>query len=103
VGPSDPERDRPGWFFVLKERPGQVRFGADDAIPAAGFGSWDDLAWDRIPLSDGLYARAAGAGLPAPADPAGVLWGGSAAHVAYALFQSPVIYARHASELLPGR
>lgn len=98
---SDREPDRPGWFFVLKERPGQVRFGADVAAPATGLRTWDDLAWDRVPLADATYARVTGADLPEPTDAAGVTWGASSAHQAYAMFQSPVLYARHAAEMLP--
>lgn len=103
VDSNDTVPDQPGWFFVLKERPGQVRFGADESTPATGFATWDDLAWDRIPLADGLYVRIGGAGVapPQPNDPAGVAWGASAAHQAFAMFQNPVIFARHAAEMLP--
>ena len=30
-GTGDNDADPPGWFFVLKERPGEPRFGLDDA------------------------------------------------------------------------
>jgi hypothetical protein len=88
---------------VLKERPGQLRFGADQNTPDTGFGTWDDLAWDQIPMTDETYltVRAGAHGIPTPANPAGITWGASAAHQAYAMFQSPVLYARHAAEMLP--
>ena len=39
-------RDDPGWFFVLKERPGDPRFGLD--IERDGpLQVWNDLAWPR--------------------------------------------------------
>lgn len=102
---GDREPERPGWFFVLKERPGQTRFGADEKDPPHGFKTWDDLAWSAVPCADGMYVRVSGADLippvPKPAEPENVSWGGSAAQQAYAMFQSPILYARHAAELLP--
>lgn len=40
----------PGWFFVFRERPGQVRFGLDEFAPNLdlSLGSWDDLSWDHM-------------------------------------------------------
>ena len=41
----------PGWFFVIKERPGEPRFGLDVGSGDAGNGDlkvWNDLSWDMV-------------------------------------------------------
>ena len=101
---DDPE-GRPGWFFLLKERPGQIRFGLDDPpAEAEPFENWDDLHWGRLAMGAGVeHIRiGASAGL-APDDDQGRSWGGTAADMAAILFQNPVLYARHAEEMLPRR
>src|SRR5690606_24588261 len=41
------EGDDPGWFFVIKERPGEPRFGLDiDKQPAINI--WNDLSWEDV-------------------------------------------------------
>ena len=111
--------DDPGWFFVLKERPGDPRFGADDG-PAGRVEVWNDLTWSQInpdgaaflrldpEITVGLQAfdgseddpekeqqRAEDENLP--------LWSAdlSSADLAYVLFQVPVLVAVHAQEMLP--
>ena len=115
----------PGWFFVIKERPGDPRFGADvDENPNVEV--WNDLAWPDIdPGSTGFIAL----------DPANTInlqplsdvetdpdnsddaekreqqaedwelrtWhaGLSSAEIAYMLFQAPVLMGVHAQEMLP--
>ncbi len=107
-----------GWFFVLKERPGDPRFGVDDGPPTR-LEVWNDLAWDdvdpgrrgfldldpavTVPLAgfDGtddaekLDQRAEDVQLP--------VWsaGLSSADLAYILFQVPVLVAVHAQEMVP--
>src|SRR5207237_5815276 len=39
-----PDKDKPGWFFVIKERPGDPRFGLDLNRDGA-LNDWNDLAW----------------------------------------------------------
>jgi hypothetical protein len=102
--PGDPGTgpDDPGWFFVLMERPGEPRFGADDDPPPGGLQTWNDLHWGALTFPGGtpnieLAANAAVA--PAAAQPA--TWGRTAADMAAILFQQPVLLARHASEMLP--
>jgi hypothetical protein len=105
-GPIDP-----GWFFVLKERPGQVRFGMDDPPPPGGnlpaLDSWDDLNWGHVTFPNGavniiLASNQLTLTGHASADaPAAAQWGQSSADMAYALFQDPILYAKHAAELLP--
>ena len=40
----------PGWFFVIKERPGEPRFGLDvpQGAPQAAIHTWNDLAWTDV-------------------------------------------------------
>jgi hypothetical protein len=47
LGPNN----NPGWFFVFRERPGQVRFGLDDNESLTSIGSsstWDELDWKHL-------------------------------------------------------
>ncbi|MCI0689899.1 MAG: hypothetical protein L0Y54_22070, partial [Sporichthyaceae bacterium] len=95
TGSSDPVPADPGYFFVLQERPGQPRFGLDSTVPGDGYDTWDDLSWDRPAYLD------AGATVPAPTDPGGATWAATSADLAAILLRSPVMYARHADDLLP--
>ncbi len=107
----------PGWFFAFKERPGQTKFGLDDFAdefgdtsimpPTANPATWDDLTWEHlVDVRESLerYVLRFDRTL-APTDPAaGELqpeWGHNAADVASILYQSPVLFARHAGEMLP--
>jgi hypothetical protein len=108
----------PGWFFVIKERPGEPRFGLDLPKPAAqpDIHTWNELAW-----TDVMQTYAPGGFLPvgektvALTDPGSgseakpqhdedraFQWRGDthAAEVAYILFQLPVLMAVHAAEML---
>ncbi len=118
-GETPDKPDDPGWFFVIKERPGEPRLGLDtDKQPTLQ--TWNDLSWPDLP------AVAPGANLAiatSPAsftlhDPTGtdsekkpqhdddvhVAWSHAmhAATLAYILFQVPVLVGVHASEMLPG-
>jgi hypothetical protein len=114
------QTDKAGWFFVLKERPGEPRFGLDnDQQPIA---VWNDLSWLDVQTSSGGYlqlAASADVGLDPQHSPPQtdekypqfiddqkvVTSFGSdltAAELAYILFQAPVLVAVHASEMLPG-
>ncbi|MFN8204006.1 MAG: hypothetical protein U0S48_15685 [Solirubrobacteraceae bacterium] len=104
AGTGDPKPADPGWFFVLMERPGEARFGLDDATPPEGLRTWDDLAWDALAAPGGTpnVAVTANAALAPSALPAGSpVWGRTAADMAAILLQRPVLLARHAAEMLP--
>jgi hypothetical protein len=97
----------PGWFFVLRERPGQISFGLDEFDGPGAPGKpddWDDLTWSHLtpgvasPTYLKIDAFPAGA---VPNNTNGVSWGTSSAETAYVLYQDPVLYAKHASLLLP--
>jgi hypothetical protein len=92
----------PGWFFVLMERPGEPRFGLDEETPAAGLRSWNDLAWDALDFPEGTpHIEIEANGTLAPTTNPPAVWGRTAADMAAILCQSPVLMARHASEMLP--
>jgi len=105
----------PGWFFVFKERPGQPQFGLDDyedAIhgttrPAGQPADWNGLTWEHlVPRNEDLaeYSLNFGRTIRITNPPAGTVqptWGDNAADMASILFQNPVLFARHAAELLP--
>ena len=109
TGPSDPKPADPGWFFVLKERPGEPSFGLDETangVPALS--SWNDLSWAHLTFptqSPNAIAIVANHlvldGTAKPGDPTAGTWGKTAADMAYILLQNPVLYARHAQEMLP--
>jgi hypothetical protein len=107
----------PGWFFVIKERPGEPRFGLDE--PADGqlprLINWNNLSWNAIGTTPGacitlgqtLAFDAYDAGVdqenkPNPAD-AQARWNPdtNAAMLAYILNQVPVMVAVHGARMLP--
>jgi len=110
--------DDPGWFFVLKERPGDPRFGLDLGRDGP-LQVWNDLSWpDVVPTGGDAYIRLDAhtptLTLTAPTDPADVektvqygedkalTWNAqiNAADIAYILYQAPVLVAVHAREML---
>jgi hypothetical protein len=117
-GTGDADTDPPGWFFVLKERPGEPRFGLDvGRAPGEPIVTVNDLAWSDTGVAPGGHLGAGALSpisltAPSPARddlekqpqhdddkkvvPAAV----SAARWAYLLYQSPVMVAVHAAELL---
>lgn len=98
--PATGDPGDPGLFFVLAERPGQLRFGLDDTIPPGGLTTWDDLSWPALTNDSDHIELANNAPEPSAPDTPGV-WAATAADMASILFRSPVMYARHASNMLP--
>jgi hypothetical protein len=116
-GSGDDPADDPGWFFVIKERPGEPRFGLDAETPAA-LQVWNDLSWSVVCPGTERHITIATAPaalplatpgtadqekLPQHADDQKVVWSRnmSSAELAYILWQAPVLVAVHASEMLP--
>ncbi|WP_416956476.1 hypothetical protein [Streptomyces sp. Agncl-13] len=114
---SHPDDD-PGWFFVIKERPGEPRFGLDEDLQEP-IQVWNDLSWPKIDVAAGrcidiaaapatLTVTSPGADdekFPQFEDDAHVRWSRTdmtSAELAYVLFQAPVLVAFHAAEMLPG-
>lgn len=88
----------PGYFFVIKERPGEVRFALDvDPEDGSPFTSWNDLHWGRLSSTETIGL---GELIGAPADP--ITWGAgmNAAEMATILYQNPVMVCVHAREML---
>lgn len=125
--PVTPTLQNAGWFFVIKERPGEPRFGFD--IPKEDVDSqpnltWNDISWTEVLPGPGVIdavnpaqtitlAASVPPGTP-DATSQGFLdqrgedlqikWNGSsvdAADLAYILYQVPVLVAVHAAEMLP--
>jgi hypothetical protein len=112
-----------GWFFVLKERPGDPRFGVDEDPPGElpPIEVWNDLTWGRVDPQDRHRFIQFDADIHVElddfngdeddqekeeqrADDEKVAdWRSdiSSADVAYILFQAPVLVAVHAQEMLP--
>jgi hypothetical protein len=114
-GTGENPADDPGWFFVIKERPGEPRFGLDiDKQPQINI--WNDLSWeDVLPGAPGAHiAINQNFNLIEPTNPSvqekkvqweddkAVAWNTNtnAAELAYILYQVPVLVAVHAGEML---
>lgn len=109
--------DDPGWFFVIKERPGEPRFGLDIS-GATTLQTWNDLSWDHFQpvAAPNASIAAAPAALPVSLPPMGdeqreqgeedgkIVWNKASitsAELAYIFFQAPVLVGVHAVEMLP--
>jgi hypothetical protein len=116
-GSGVPPDTDPGWFFVIKERPGEPRFGLE-IDPVQNPEVIDELAWtDAVPgIQGGAFLPASALGSvtlthPPAGDPEGKLpqytddeqaltAAASSARWAYELFRPPVMVAVHADEML---
>jgi hypothetical protein len=117
-GTGQPPDTDPGWFFVIKERPGEPRFGLelerdaapevldeltwDDAMPGGGdflpAGALASFALGTVPEKDSEHKG------PQHADDEAALGAAaSSARWAYTLFRPPVMVAIHADEMLRAR
>jgi hypothetical protein len=119
LGETEGSNPDPGWFFVIKERPGEVRFGldVDSDLATNGLSLWNDLAWEHLTPTKPGFAELAQTITLAPAagltgdraaqrtEDAQVTWtpGSDAAEVAYVFYQVPVLVAVHGAELLRSR
>jgi hypothetical protein len=98
-----------GKYFIIEERVGEPRFGAD--VPGAdAMQTWDDLSWKHFGLHTdegvGKYVDDAPHPDPAPppADNEGRSWQGdstSSATRAWITLQKPARVAVHAKQMLP--
>ena len=121
-GTLDPQStaDDPGWFFVIKERPGEPRFGLDIEKAKNDNGeerliNWNDLSWPDVGTAEGecilinktitFMPYDAGKDQENKPNPDDVQahWTPStnAAEIAYILYQVPVLVGVHASRMLP--
>jgi len=97
ITPEDLASD-PGWYVVIQELSGAVRFGLDEE-GTAPMTTWNDLAWPMVGVTGGYVAIAKEK--PAPADPEGLVWGKDSAHMAGISLQRPIRLSIHTSLLLP--
>jgi hypothetical protein len=100
--------NKPGWFFVLRERPGQIRFGLDDYtpqeegdVPSSDPATWNDMSWEHLVASTTDLDNYTIDVTTSISTSDTAVWGKNAADMAYILYQNPVLYARHAQEMLP--
>ena len=112
--------DNPGWFFVIKERPGEPRFGLDIEKAKNETGeerliNWNNLSWKDVETNDGACIEMVKTinfmsynaikdqeNKPNP-DDAQAHWAPNthSAQLAYILYQVPVLVGVHASRMLP--
>ncbi|MFY0539280.1 hypothetical protein [Nannocystis pusilla] len=107
AGDPDPLQGDAGWFFVIQERPGEPRFGLDEAEGSPPPPqTWNDLAWAHLGTPSGasidLSQTSIALGNPGGED-AQASWDANtnSAELAYILYQVPVLVAVHASRMLP--
>ncbi len=111
----------PGWFFVIKERSGEIALGLDVRQVGASLDDvkvWNDLSWSHMdpPVDDGDFLQTTQninlKPLKLPdeqkkvdqkKEDAEIHWNQdmSSADLAYILYQVPVLVGVHASEMLP--
>ena len=116
-GSGEQPNDDPGWFFVLKERPGDPRFGLelehsgplevfdeltwDDALPGGGPDQFlPATSLQVIPLTPPPAPDVEGKKPQHDEDAAVAAAAASSARWAYVLFRAPVMVAIHADEML---
>jgi len=105
--------DNPGWFFVLQERPGEVRFGMDEsaknnAQTGQNPQEWNDLnltVKSKISSNNNLVTSYEGNQLELPIDASNtsstqLKWGENSAIMAQILYQNPVMVCIHADDML---
>lgn len=108
-----------GWFFIIKERPGEPQFGLDiDGKNISDLETWADLSWKKVaPNSEFLEINNQTPTIKVPFHDFGentmlktqnledqkIEWSENmnAAELAYILYQAPVMIAVHANEMLP--
>lgn len=118
TGDEEGDEDRPGWFFVIKERPGEPRFGLDIEEDEENIDVWNGLSWDRVAAGRSFLEinsameeiKIGEISLPSEdekkqqnKEDKNIKWNKdmNAAELAYVLYQVPVMVAIHAAEMLP--
>lgn len=88
-----------GWYFILKERAGEVRFGLDQeaATPTTSVNDWNDLDWSV--MSDPFVNVQTSVNNTDASNT--IFWGQDASHMANILYQVPVMIGIHATDMLP--
>ncbi len=91
-----------GWFFVIKEVPGEPRFGLDEELTTNPSESkWDNLSWHNLGNNVALIDPTATLNpVPPGNNDDNVNWNSNSADLAYILYQKPVLVAVHSREML---
>ncbi len=93
----------PGWFFIIQERPGEIRFGMDTAGAASSPASWNDLNQNNA-VFNGEHLDASDNAVEPLSDNSisgrSVEWGFNATNMAQILYQNPVLLAVHGDEMI---
>lgn len=94
-----------GWFFVFRERPGNIRFGLDapmsGTLPSLS-GNWNDLSWSHL-STGGTAAKVITQNTTAPGliqTPQTPSWNSDAAQNAVILFRDASLVAIHAGNMI---
>ena len=102
------ETDDWGYYFIIQQLPGEPRFGMDvsftpDDDPSTPI-TWNDIAWTLFPDGQQFIDASVPPQAFIPAGPGESLaqWGTDSARMASILFQTPVMIAVHAKEMLAG-
>lgn len=93
----------PGWFFVIQERPGEIRFGLDTSASTATPASWNDLGQGNASFR-GQYLNATDNAVTATDNRINgkpIQWGFNSTNMAEILYQNPVLLAVHGDDMLP--
>lgn len=113
---SDPLKTNAGWYFVFRERPGQLRFGLDMPSGDTSGTSWDDLSWANMDASgdvenvktinisnastNPLIISLNTSSIPLVGTLPNVQWGANSAVMAWILNQAPSMVAIHAEDMI---
>lgn len=95
-------KNLPGWFFVLEERAGEIRFGLDEpeTEPSGAPTSYQELNWGHVATPSGhIDIDNPDNMTTVSSEP--VKWGLNSANMAYILYQDPVRVAVHAADMIP--
>ena len=103
IGSEDSADNDPGYFIVLQEPIGEMRFGLNEKPREQPENTWRDLSWPDVVVTDN-HIDLRGALPAAPTDAHGAAFGptSDAAQLAFILLQRPLRLAVHASDLLLG-
>ncbi len=101
-----------GWFIVFQERPGELRFGLDEASGPViqDADTWSDLSWGHLAANQGDFDQFEYVDLTPPLDrpqkqphvtnSGGIQWFNHSADMACIFYQQPMRVAIHAKYLL---
>jgi len=95
-----------GWFFILQERPGEIRFGLDNGGSSTRPASWQDLSQGNAAIMGNYLDASDDAVTTSPTsgnriNNKSVRWGFNSTNFAQILYQDPVRLAVHGSDMIP--